>query len=80
MKVLKYWEGSPERLLDFWKKISSNSVLDYPLLLFKNTWDSYKQLSTQVFPYYKSGIDIRFPKMFYPMNYAVELTTYSVSD
>lgn len=57
-KVLKYWEGSPERLLDFWRKISSNSVLDYPLLLFKNTWDYYKQLSTQMFPYYKSFIDL----------------------
>jgi NTE family protein len=57
-KVLKYWEGSPERLLDFWKKISSNSILDYPLLLFKNTWDYHKQLSTQMFPYYKSLIDL----------------------
>jgi NTE family protein len=34
-KVLKYWEGSPERLLDFWKKISSHSILDYPLLFTK---------------------------------------------
>jgi predicted acylesterase/phospholipase RssA len=57
-KVLKYWEGSPERLLDFWKKISSHSILDYPLLLLKNTWDYYIHLSTQMFPYYKSFIDL----------------------
>jgi NTE family protein len=56
--VLKYWEGSPERLLDFWKKISSNSILDYPLYLLKNTWDFCKNLSAQMFPYYKSFTDL----------------------
>lgn len=56
--VLKYWEGSPERLLDFWKKISSNSILDYPLHLLKSTWDFYKNLSVQMFPYYKSFTDL----------------------
>ena len=56
--VLKYWEGSPERLLDFWKKISSNSILDYPLHLLKKTWDFYKNLSAQMFPYYKSFTDL----------------------
>ncbi len=56
--VLKYWEGSPERLLDFWKKISSNSILDYPLHLLKKTWGFYKNLSAQMFPYYKSFIDL----------------------
>jgi predicted acylesterase/phospholipase RssA len=34
-KVLKYWEGSPEKLLRFWKEISSYSILDYSLLLLK---------------------------------------------
>jgi NTE family protein len=56
--ILKYWEGSPERLLDFWKKISSNSILDYPLHLLKKTWDFYKNLSAQMFPYYKSFADL----------------------
>ena len=40
-----------ERLLDFWKKISSNSILDYPLHLLKKTWDFYKNLSAQMFPH-----------------------------
>jgi NTE family protein len=57
-EVLKYWEGTPERLLDFWKKISSHSILDYPLHLLKNTWDFYKNLSAQMFPYYRSFTDL----------------------
>lgn len=55
--VLKYWKGSPEKLLRFWKEISSHSMLDYPLLLLKNTWDFCKNTSTQMFPYYKDLID-----------------------
>ena len=57
-EVLKYWEGTPERLLHFWKKISSHSILDYPLHLLKNTWDFYKNLSAQMFPYYRSFTDL----------------------
>ena len=56
-KVLKYWEGSPEKLLRFWKEISSYSILDYPLFLLKYTWDFYKNMSAQMFPYYKDFID-----------------------
>lgn len=55
--VLEYWEGSPEKLLRFWKEISSHSILDYPLLLIKNTWDSYKDAFTQMFPHYKNLTD-----------------------
>jgi NTE family protein len=57
IKVLKYWKGSPEKLLRFWKEISSYSILDYSLLLFKNTWDFYKNTTSQMFPYYKDLID-----------------------
>jgi NTE family protein len=49
IKVLQYWKGSPEKLLRFWKEISSHSTLDYLLLLLKNAWD----ISIQLFPYYK---------------------------
>ena len=53
IKVLQYWKGSPEKLLRFWKEISSHSILDYLLLLLKNAWDFYKNISIQLFPYYK---------------------------
>jgi NTE family protein len=57
IKVLKYWKGSPEKLLRFWKEISSYSILDYSLLLLKNTWDFYKNTTSQMFPFYKDLID-----------------------
>jgi predicted acylesterase/phospholipase RssA len=57
IKVLKYWKGSPEKLLRFWKEISSYSILDYSLLLLKNTWDFYKNTTSQMLPFYKDLID-----------------------
>jgi NTE family protein len=56
-RSLKYWEGSPERLLGFWKEISSYYILDYSLLLIKIIWDFYKNISAQMFPHYKDHID-----------------------
>jgi NTE family protein len=56
-EVLKFWEGSPEKLLHFWKEISFLSIMDYPLLSIKNTWDFYKNIFTQLFPYYKDFTD-----------------------
>jgi NTE family protein len=56
-EVLKFWEGSPEKLLRFWKEISFHSIMDYPLLSIKNTWDFYKNTFTQLFPYYKDFND-----------------------
>jgi len=55
---LKYWEGSPEKLLNFWKKISSHSTFyDSVLSLIKSNWDFSKDIAAQVFPYYKYFID-----------------------
>ena len=56
--TLKYWKGSPEKLLDFWKKISSHSTFyDFALSLLKNSWDFNKNISAQMFPYYNHFID-----------------------
>ena len=55
---LKYWEGSPEKLLSFWKMISShNTYYDFIMSLLKNSWDFNKNISAQMFPYYKNFID-----------------------
>ena len=57
-KTLKYWEGSPEKLLNFWKKSSSHSTFyDIALSLLKNNWDYNKNMVAQMFPYYKKFID-----------------------
>ncbi|HET8794477.1 MAG TPA: patatin-like phospholipase family protein [Nitrososphaeraceae archaeon] len=51
--TLKYWEGSPEKLLNFWKEISSYSTFyDVILSFIKNTWDFNKNNASQMFPYY----------------------------
>jgi predicted acylesterase/phospholipase RssA len=56
--TLKYWEGSPEKLLDFWKKISSHSTFyDIVLSFIKNSWDFNKNIAAQMFPYSKYFID-----------------------
>ena len=56
--TLKYWEGSPEKLLNFWKKISSHSTFQDVILSFiKNSWDFNKNIATQMFPYSKYFID-----------------------
>ena len=56
--TLKYWEGSPEKLLNFWKKISSHSTFyDIILSWIKNSWDFNKDITTQMFPYYKPFLD-----------------------
>jgi NTE family protein len=56
--TLKYWEGSPERLLNFWKKISSHSTFyDFVLSLIKDSWDFNKNISAQMFPYYKDFVE-----------------------
>lgn len=56
--TLKYWEGSPEKLLDFWKKISSHSTFyDIMLSWVKNIWDFNKDVTAQMFPYYKPFLD-----------------------
>jgi NTE family protein len=56
--TLKYWEGSPEKLLNFWKKISSHSTF-YDVILYwiKNSWDFNKDITAQMFPYYKPFLD-----------------------
>src|SRR5215218_321970 len=55
---LKYWEGSPEKLLDFWKQISSHSTFHDSVLSFiKNSWDFNKNIAVQMFPYLKYFID-----------------------
>jgi len=56
--TLKYWEGSPEKLLSFWKMISSrNSYYDFIMSLLKSNWDNNKNISAQIFPYYKDFIN-----------------------
>ena len=56
--ILKYWEGSPEKILNFWKKISSHSTFyDFVLSLTKNSWDFNKNISAQMFPYYKYFVE-----------------------
>lgn len=56
--TLKYWEGSPEKILNFWKKISSHStVYDVILSWIKNSWDFNKDIIAQMFPYYKPFLD-----------------------
>ena len=56
--TLKYWEGSPEKLLRFWKTISSHNIFyDSALSLLKNNWDISKNVAAQMFPYYKNFID-----------------------
>ncbi|HET8856355.1 MAG TPA: hypothetical protein VFM28_02390 [Nitrososphaeraceae archaeon] len=36
--IRKYWKGSPEKILNFWKKISSHSTFyDFVLSLTKNS-------------------------------------------
>lgn len=56
--TLKYWEGSPEKLLNFWKKISSHSTFyDVILSWIKNSWDFNKDITAQMFPYYKPFLD-----------------------
>ena len=56
--TLKYWEGSPEKLLRFWKTISSHNIFyDSALSLLKNNWDISKKVAAQMFPYYKNFID-----------------------
>ncbi|MFB5600344.1 MAG: patatin-like phospholipase family protein [Nitrososphaeraceae archaeon] len=56
---LKYWEGSPEKLLNFWKQISSHSTYyDAVLSLIKNNWDFNKNIVTQMFPYLRYFIDL----------------------
>ena len=55
---MKYWEGSPEKLLGFWKTISSHNIFyDSALSLLKNNWDISKKVAAQMFPYYKNFID-----------------------
>ena len=55
---MKYWEGSPEKLLRFWKTISSHNIFyDSALSLLKNNWDISKNVAAQMFPYYKNFID-----------------------
>jgi NTE family protein len=56
--TLHYWEGSPEKLLNFWKKISSHSTFyDIVLSFIKNSWDFNKNIATQMFPYSRYFID-----------------------
>ena len=56
--ALKYWEGSPEKLLNFWKTISSHSTFyDVILSWIKNSWDFNKDITAQMFPYYKPFLD-----------------------
>ena len=56
--TLKYWEGSPEKLLNFWKKISSYSTFYDSILSFiKNSWDLNKSIAAQMFPYSQYFID-----------------------
>lgn len=54
---LKYWQGTPERLLDFWKKVSSYSTffdtyLDYAKLFL----DLNRGISEKIFPYFNQYI------------------------
>jgi NTE family protein len=55
---LKYWKGSSEKLLNFWKNISSHSTLYDSILSFiKNSWDFNKSMTVQMFPYSQYFID-----------------------
>ena len=54
---LKYWQGTPERLLDFWKKVSSYSTffdtyLDYAKIFL----DLNRGISEKIFPYFNQYI------------------------
>jgi NTE family protein len=56
--TLKYWEGSSEKLLDFWTKISSHSTFyDSMLSFIKNSWDFNKYIATHMLPYSQYFID-----------------------
>jgi predicted acylesterase/phospholipase RssA len=56
--TLKYWEGSPEKLLRFWKTISSRNIFyDSVFSLLKNNWDIGKKIAAQMFPFYKDFIN-----------------------
>jgi len=56
-KKLKYWQGTPERLLDFWKKVSSYSTFfDTYLDSTKLFLDLNRGISEKIFPYFNSYI------------------------
>ena len=60
--TLKYWQGSPEKLLKFWKKISSYSTFfDIVLSFIKNSWDFNKNIAAQMFPYSRYFKDLIVP-------------------
>jgi NTE family protein len=57
-KNLKYWKGTPERLLEFWKMVSSPvTAYDISLSLVKNIWDFNKMNVISALPYLKSLLD-----------------------
>ena len=54
---LKYWQGTPERLLDFWKKVSSYSTFfDRYLDSAKFFLDLNRGISEKIFPYFNQYI------------------------
>jgi predicted acylesterase/phospholipase RssA len=54
---LQYWEGTPEHLINYWKKISSHNLFsDIMIDLVKRVWDNYYQFYQYAFPYYKGLI------------------------